>query len=51
MLFKEGNTGNDFGSEAVAALITEMSDGKGDIAIMVAVTPKKWMLLLTQTLG
>ena len=41
MLFKEGNTGNDFGSEAVAALITEMSDGKGDIAIMVAGYPKE----------
>ena len=41
MLFKEGNTGNDFGSEAVAALITEMSDGEGDIAIMVAGYPKE----------
>ena len=41
MLFKEGNTGNDFGSEAIAALITEMSDGKGDIAIMVAGYPKE----------
>lgn len=41
MLFKKGNTGNDFGSEAVAALITEMSDGKGDIAIMVAGYPKE----------
>ena len=38
MLFKEGAT-NDFGSEAVAALITEMSDGPGDIAIMVAGYP------------
>jgi SpoVK/Ycf46/Vps4 family AAA+-type ATPase len=38
MLFKEGAT-NDFGPEAVAALITEMSDGPGDIAIMVAGYP------------
>ena len=38
MLFKEGATG-DFGSEAVAELITEMSDGKGDLAIMVAGYP------------
>ncbi|MFK5855499.1 MAG: AAA family ATPase, partial [Bacteroidota bacterium] len=40
MLFKEGS-GSDFGPEAVAALITEMSDGKGDIAIMVAGYPKE----------
>ncbi len=40
MLFREGVT-NDFGPEAIAALITEMSDGKGDIAIMVAGYPKE----------
>jgi len=40
MLFKEGAT-NDFGPEAIAALITEMSDGPGDIAIMVAGYPKE----------
>jgi SpoVK/Ycf46/Vps4 family AAA+-type ATPase len=40
MLYKEGAS-NDFGPEAVAALITEMSDGKGDIAIMVAGYPKE----------
>jgi len=40
MLFKEGSE-NDFGPEAIAALITEMSDGKGDIAIMVAGYPKE----------
>lgn len=38
MLFKEGAP-NDFGPEAIAALITEMSDGPGDIAIMVAGYP------------
>jgi len=38
MLYKEGAT-NDFGPEAIAALITEMSDGIGDIAIMVAGYP------------
>ncbi|RLD81462.1 MAG: AAA family ATPase [Bacteroidetes bacterium] len=38
MLFKDGSP-NDFGPEAVAALITEMSDGPGDIAIMVAGYP------------
>lgn len=40
MLFKEGSS-SDFGPEAIAALITEMSDGKGDIAIMVAGYPKE----------
>ena len=38
MLFRKG-VENDFGGEAVAALITEMSDGPGDIAIMVAGYP------------
>jgi len=51
MLFKEGNTGNDFGSEAVAALITEMSDGKGDIAIMVAGYPKEMESFLNSNPG
>ncbi len=40
MLYRDG-ANNDFGPEAVAALITEMSDGKGDIAIMVAGYPKE----------
>jgi len=40
MLYKEGAS-NDFGTEAVAELITEMSDGPGDIAIMVAGYPKE----------
>ena len=40
MLFKKGSE-NDFGPEAIAAIITEMSDGKGDIAIMVAGYPKE----------
>jgi len=50
MLFKEG-ANNDFGPEAVAALITEMSDGKGDIAIMVAGYPKEMELLLNSNPG
>lgn len=40
MLYKDGAP-NDFGPEAIAALITEMSDGPGDIAIMVAGYPKE----------
>ncbi len=50
MLFKEGG-GNDFGPEAVAALITEMSDGKGDIAIMVAGYPKEMETFLNSNPG
>jgi len=40
MLYRDGAP-NDFGPEAIAALITEMSDGPGDIAIMVAGYPKE----------
>jgi SpoVK/Ycf46/Vps4 family AAA+-type ATPase len=40
MLYKDGST-NDFGPEAIAVLITEMSDGDGDIAIMAAGYPKE----------
>jgi len=50
MLFKEGG-GSDFGPEAVAALITEMSDGKGDIAIMVAGYPKEMESFLDSNPG
>jgi len=50
MLFKEGG-GNDFGPEAVAALITEMSDGEGDIAIMVAGYPKEMEAFLLSNPG
>ncbi len=50
MLFKEGG-GGDFGPEAVAALITEMSDGEGDIAIMVAGYPKEMESFLNSNPG
>ncbi|RLD52514.1 MAG: hypothetical protein DRJ05_17380, partial [Bacteroidetes bacterium] len=50
MLFREG-ANNDFGPEAIAALITEMSDGKGDIAIMVAGYPKEMDSLLESNPG
>jgi SpoVK/Ycf46/Vps4 family AAA+-type ATPase len=50
MLFKEGASG-DFGPEAVAELITEMSDGKGDIAIMVAGYPKEMEAFLKSNPG
>ncbi len=38
MLYKK-KAENDFGDEAVAAILTEISDGQGDIAIMVAGYP------------
>ncbi|OYT17153.1 MAG: hypothetical protein B7C24_04125 [Bacteroidetes bacterium 4572_77] len=50
MLFKEDSSG-DFGPEAIAALITEMSDGKGDIAIMVAGYPKEMEAFLKSNPG
>ncbi len=50
MLFKEGST-TDFGTEAVAALITEMSDGDGDIAIMMAGYPKEMESLIKSNPG
>ena len=50
MLFKKGSE-SDFGMEAIAALITEMSDGKGDIAIMVAGYPDEMEVLLQSNPG
>ncbi len=50
MLFKEDSP-NDFGPEAIAALITEMSDGPGDIAIMVAGYPKEMDAFISSNPG
>lgn len=50
MLFKKG-ANSDFGPEAIAALITEMSDGKGDIAIMVAGYPKEMETFINSNPG
>lgn len=50
MLYKDGAT-NDFGPEAIATLITEMSDGKGDIAIMMAGYPKEMNSLVKSNPG
>ncbi|MFH0894366.1 MAG: AAA family ATPase [Bacteroidota bacterium] len=41
MLAREGDDNKDFGKEAIEVLLKEMSDGKGDIAIMVAGYPKQ----------
>lgn len=50
MLYKDGAS-NDFGSEAIAALITEMSDGIGDIAVMAAGYPKEMDSFITSNPG
>ena len=50
MLYKKG-ADNDFGTEAIAALITEMSDGEGDIAIMVAGYPAEMEEMITSNPG
>ena len=50
MLYRKG-TDNDFGVEAIAELITEMSDGKGDIAIMFAGYPKEMEEMISSNPG
>lgn len=50
MLFRKGSE-NDFGSEAIAELITEMSDGKGDLAVMVAGYPAETMEMIGSNPG
>lgn len=50
MLYRKG-IDNDFGTEAIAELITEMSDGKGDIAIMFAGYPKEMEEMISSNPG
>ncbi|MFC2101539.1 AAA family ATPase [Bacteroidota bacterium] len=50
MLYKE-DAPTDFGPEAIAALITEMSDGPGDIAIIMAGYPKEMETLIHSNPG
>lgn len=50
MLYK-ADSPNDFGPEAIAALITEISDGKGDIAIMLAGYPKEMESMINSNPG
>src|SRR5690606_4767000 len=40
-LVREGDTGQDFGREVIEVLLKEMSDGPGDLAIIVAGYPKE----------
>jgi len=50
MLYKE-DAPTDFGPEAISALITEMSDGSGDIAIMMAGYPKEMETMIHSNPG
>jgi SpoVK/Ycf46/Vps4 family AAA+-type ATPase len=50
MLFRKGMD-SDFGPEAIAELLTEMSDGPGDIAIMVAGYPDEMKSFLESNPG
>ncbi len=50
MLYK-ADSPNDFGPEAIAALITEISDGEGDIAIMLAGYPKEMEAMINSNPG
>jgi SpoVK/Ycf46/Vps4 family AAA+-type ATPase len=40
-LMREGDSGQDFGQEAIEVILKEMSDGLGDIAIIAAGYPKE----------
>ncbi|HVD97430.1 MAG TPA: AAA family ATPase [Cytophagaceae bacterium] len=50
-LMREGDSTNDFGQEVVEVLLKEMSDGKGDLAIIVAGYPKEMNHFLTANPG
>lgn len=50
ILYKKGSH-EDFGPEAITELLTEMSDGKGDIAIMVAGYPDEMQSFLKSNPG
>ena len=50
MLYKDDSS-SDFGPEAIAALLTEMSDGPGDITIMVAGYPKEMEAMINSNPG
>jgi SpoVK/Ycf46/Vps4 family AAA+-type ATPase len=50
-LMREGDSGNDFGQEVIEVLLKEMSDGKGDLAIIVAGYPKEMNHFLASNPG
>jgi len=50
-LVREGDTGQDFGREVIEVLLKEMSDGPGDLAIIVAGYPKEMNHFLVSNPG
>jgi SpoVK/Ycf46/Vps4 family AAA+-type ATPase len=50
-LMREGDTAQDFGQEAIEVILKEMSDGPGDIAIIVAGYPKEMSHFLSSNPG
>ena len=50
-LMREGDSTNDFGQEAIEVILKEMSDGKGDLAIIVAGYPKEMNHFLSANPG
>lgn len=50
-LMREGESSQDFGQEAIEVLLKEMSDGPGDIAIIVAGYPKEMSHFLNSNPG
>ncbi|HEY8402608.1 MAG TPA: AAA family ATPase [Cytophagaceae bacterium] len=50
-LMREGDSGQDFGQEVIEVLLKEMSDGPGDIAIIVAGYPKEMNHFLNSNPG
>ncbi len=50
-LSNRGDDGKDFGNEVIEVLLKEMSDGKGDLAIVFAGYPKEMQSFLTSNPG
>lgn len=50
-LLREGDNAQDFGQEVIEVLLKEMSDGPGDIAIIVAGYPKEMNFFLNSNPG
>ncbi len=51
MLVRSADDKKDFGKEVIEVLVKEMSDGQGDIAIMMAGYPKETMFMINSNPG
>ncbi len=51
MLYRSADDKKDFGKEVIEVLVREMSDGEGDIAIMMAGYPKETELMINSNPG